>query len=447
MEAGPSGHNAVVSVRTPRALLEPLRVPGFRPLAFAYTVNELGNWLGDVALALLVYDHTGSALATALLFVATRFLPALLSPLLVARVESGRLRLVLPSIYAAEAVAFALLAILAQDFVLAPLAALAVVDGALALSGRALVRASVVALLKPKGMLRAGNAVLNIGFTAAAAAGPLAAAGAVAALGVPAALMIDAGSFLLAAVALAAARSLPNSLAADDGPRRLAARVRDGLAYVRRNGALTVVLAGQGAAFIFFSAVIPVEVVFAKATLGAGDVGYGTMLSAWGVGMLIGGSLFAVARTVQLRWLVVAGTLAIAAAYLGVAAAPSLLVACLASAVGGIGNGVQWIALVSWLQELTEERYQARVMALFESVAALMPGIGFIAGGALSDLLSPRISFLVAGVGVLVVLVGAGVLLNRIGPKPGDPGAARPRRFIRRRGDTRSTLAPPPVLK
>ena len=40
-----------------------MRLPGFRHLAGAYAVNELGNTLGEVALAVLVYDQTGSPLA------------------------------------------------------------------------------------------------------------------------------------------------------------------------------------------------------------------------------------------------------------------------------------------------------------------------------------------------------------------------------------------------
>ena len=41
----------------------------------AYTVNELGNWVGEIALAVLVYDQTGSPLATAALFLGMVFLP------------------------------------------------------------------------------------------------------------------------------------------------------------------------------------------------------------------------------------------------------------------------------------------------------------------------------------------------------------------------------------
>src|SRR5215213_10483687 len=93
--------------------LTPLGIPGFKVLAGGYSVNELGNWLGDIALAVLVFDQTGSALATALLFVGTRFVPALVSPALVARVEVLRPRMSLPLLYGADALVFAGLAVLA----------------------------------------------------------------------------------------------------------------------------------------------------------------------------------------------------------------------------------------------------------------------------------------------------------------------------------------------
>ena len=63
-----------------------MRAPGFRRLAFSYTVNDLGDTFGLVALAVLVLDQTDSALGTTALFVAARFVPAFLAPLLTARV-------------------------------------------------------------------------------------------------------------------------------------------------------------------------------------------------------------------------------------------------------------------------------------------------------------------------------------------------------------------------
>ena len=103
----------------------------------SYAVNELGDWMGIVALSVLVFDRTGSALATAALFLGTRFLPALLAPILVARVEQPPPRFALPVIYCGEAAAFGGLALLAgNDFSLAAVIVLATIDGALALTGR-----------------------------------------------------------------------------------------------------------------------------------------------------------------------------------------------------------------------------------------------------------------------------------------------------------------------
>ena len=84
-------------------LRDPLRRPAFRRLALSYAVNEMGDWLGVVALSVLVFELTGSALATALLFIGTGFLPALMTPFFVARLERPPPRFVLPAIYAAEA--------------------------------------------------------------------------------------------------------------------------------------------------------------------------------------------------------------------------------------------------------------------------------------------------------------------------------------------------------
>ena len=52
--------------------------------------------MGIVALSVLVFDRTGSAMATAGLFLGTRFLPALLAPILVAKVEQPPPRFALP---------------------------------------------------------------------------------------------------------------------------------------------------------------------------------------------------------------------------------------------------------------------------------------------------------------------------------------------------------------
>jgi MFS family permease len=390
-------------------LTDPLGRPLFRRLAASYAVNELGDWMGIIALSVLVFDRTESALATAALFLGTRFLPALFAPVLVAHAERPPPRFALPVIYCGEAAAFCGLALMAGNFSLLPVIVLAAVDGALALAGRALTRAVVATALEPTGELRAGNAVLNVAFTGGAAVGPALAGLVVAGFGVQAALLLDAVSFYAVAWILFSAGPMPQ---AEPEPGRMRERVRAGLAYIRKETVLRRLLTAQGLAFVFFAAVLPVEVVYAKETLGTNDTGYGLMLASWGFGMVLGSLIFARIREASLAYLLFFSTLAVAVAYLGLAVAPTLAAACLASVVGGAGNGIQWVAAISAVQELTVENMQARVMSVLESIGAAMPGIGFAVGGLIAALATPRLTFFVAGSGVIAIVVLMAPLLG-----------------------------------
>jgi MFS family permease len=409
-------------MRSPR-LTDPLRRPAFRRLALSYAVNELGDWMGIVALSVLVFEQTDSALATTLLFLGNFFFPALLAPLLVVRVERPPPRFVLPAIYAGEAVAFGALALFAGNFSLAAIVAIAAIDGVLALSSRALTRAVAVAMLQPEGELRPGNAILNIAFTGGAAVGPALAGGVVAAFGVQSALLLDAVSFYLIAWILLTAGRLPQ---AEPEPGALLRRLRAGFGYIRRTAILRRLLTAQSIAFVFFAAVLPIEVIYAKETLGAGDAGYGLLLGSWGGGMVLGSIVFAALRRAPLPALLLFSTLAVGAGYLGMAVAPTLLVACAAAVVGGAGNGVQWVAMISSVQELTTDTMQARVMSVLESIGAAMPGLGFVLGGAIATLLDPRAVFFVAGIGVFAIVAVSIPLLGRNwaadGAVTGSPG-------------------------
>lgn len=391
------------------AITAPLRRPLFRRLATTYAINEMGDWMGIVALSVLVYEATGSALATTVLFLGTRFLPAFLAPLLVTRIERPPPRLALPLVYCGETAAFGALALLVPHFSLAIVVVLATIDGTLALAGRALTRAVVASVLEPAGELREGNAVLNVAFTAGAALGPGLAGLVVAGLGLQAALFLNAASFYLVAWILITAGKLPRAEPEEGGT---VARARAGARYLRDNKLLRRLLFAQGGAFIFFSAVIPVEVIYAKETLGTGDTGYGVMLASWGFGMLLGSLVFARARRAPLILLLGLSTLAVGAGYLGLAIAPNLAVACVASVIGGTGNGVQWVSAISAVQELTEAGMQARVMAVLESIGAAMPGVGFALGGLIAAIATPRATFLVAGLGVLAIVALIGPTLG-----------------------------------
>jgi MFS family permease len=380
-------------------------VRGFPALATSYAINELGDNLGVVALAILVLDRTDSALAVTALFVAGKFLPAFASPALTAALDGRRVSRVLPGLYVLEAGAFVGLASLAGGAFWLPLVlVLGFADGLLALTARGLSRGAIASVLLPHDALRDGNALINVVFAVMSAAGPVLAGVIVHEWGVATALWADAASFAGAAILLLlSARSLPEP--EPGGRESWRARVRDGLDYVRGHAIAGRLIAGQSVAILFFTLIIPIEVVYAKETLDSTSLGFGVLIASWGAGILLGSALFARARRANLQTLVLVSTAAIGAGYAVMAGAPTLAVACLGSVLGGTGNGVQWVAVMTALQEAVEDQYQARVAGLLESAAAAVPGVGYVVGGVVTAAVSPRMAYAVSAIGVGVVVL------------------------------------------
>jgi len=386
-----------------------LRSPRLRRIIAAYAVNRLGTWFGVVALSVAVFDHTHSALAVAALLFAGQALPALVVPAIVARVESRSGRGELSRLYLFEAAVTTALAILLWHFWLPAVLLLVALDGTAALAASALLRTEVAKAAREDAQgssvhkaERAANAALNAAFSTTFVIGPALGGVVVAAAGASAALFVDVGSFLLGAALLANLRSHVEDAAGDS----VRARLRAAWRHINEAPALRRVLAAEFAALVFIESGGPIEVTFVKATLHAGDRGLGLLLTAWGAGAVVGSVIFARLLRTHLTIVLAAGTLAIAAAYFGLAAAPSLSLACAAGLLGGVGNGLQWPSLVSVVQLLTPAQLQGRMMGAIESLGALCLAIGLPLGGVLVALSSPRTAFAIVGAGAALAAIG-----------------------------------------
>jgi hypothetical protein len=415
-------------------VFSPLQSPQLRRIIVAYTVNRLGTWFGYVALSLAVFEHTHSALAVAALLVAGQALPAFLVPAVVARVEASPRRAQLSALYVFEALATVALAVLLWHFSLPAILVLVALDGTAALAASALLRAQAAHSARDAleaglvGAVDAGehpddaqtaerkaNAALNIAFSGTFVFGPALAGVLVASAGGPAALLIDAASFLICGVMLIDLRPHVDGELGES----VRARLRAAWEYVNKVAALRTLLLVEGLALIFFAADASIEVPYAKATLHAGDRGYGLLLTVWGIGVGLGSLGFARAVRRPLGAMLSAGTLAVGLAYIGFALAPSLAVACFAGLLGGLGNGVQWASLLSAVQQLTPQALHGRMMGAVESINALCPGIGLLLGGALVAIGSTRSAFLIVGLGATATTAA----FLRIGARSGlEPG-------------------------
>lgn len=380
--------------------LAPLWLPAYRRLLSAYALAELSWGLSSVALTVLVFERTGDSLGTTALFLISLTIPALAAPGLTARLERLPTRRALVWLYVAEAAMFGALAVIAGKSPLPLVLALAFLDGAAGLAARALARASAAAILEPRGLLREGNALTNLAFGVVYMIAPAIGGLAVAQFGARTALGLTAGSFALMALVLATGPQLAGGLAPGGGWWTL---TRGALAHVRERAMARRLLTAQAVGLVFFSLIGPIEIVYAGRDLHGGPGAYGALLSAWGGGSLVGGLLYARLRHADLGRLVWIGTALVGVGYLAMAGAPSVVTACAGAALGGLGNGVQFVALITAVQEAIAEAYRARVMALLESLGAAAPGLGFVLGGAITTLANPRVTFLVAGAGAVAV--------------------------------------------
>jgi hypothetical protein len=417
-------------------LRQVLRIPTYRRLLAAYALNELAFMVGSVALALLVYGRTGSALEATAFFLFSQFAPALISPFWVARLEQLPPRVVLPALYGLEAVVFVVLAwVASDDFTVAIVLALALLDGVAAMTARALVRAETVAVTSAVGLLREGNAVANAAFSVCFMFGPGLGGALVAAAGTSAALLTNAALFALTGLTLATARGLPD---APDARTSSRGRVRAALTYAWRRPPIRGLLLLQATAVLFFTVSVPVEVVFAQHSLHAGAAGYGAILSAWGAGAVVGAAIFAKWHGRAARDLIVFGAGALGVGFVVMAAAPSLAVAIAGAAIAGIGNSVECVAVRTALQEEVEAGWMAMMMSLYEALFQSVPGAGILLGGAITALGSPRAALAVAGAGSLAITVAAWFVLAGLGSR------AQPRDDASRPGPTGDAPRPGP---
>ena len=75
-------------------------------------------------------------------------------------------------------------------------------------------------------------------------------------------------------------------------------RVRAGFDHVRSHRLTRLLVGGEALALVFFTLIVPIEVVYAEETLRTDEAGYGLLLSAWGAGVVLGSLVFLAVR----RW-------------------------------------------------------------------------------------------------------------------------------------------------
>ncbi|HEY7618583.1 MAG TPA: MFS transporter [Solirubrobacteraceae bacterium] len=362
-----------------------------RLLAGAVGLSALGDFLGFIPLALHVQERTGSGIAVAGLFIAL-WAPSVLlggaAGLLADRVESRRL---LRDVSLAQAVIATVLA-----FAFGGLAATLALTALLGI-GVAVAQPAEFALAPatagPDGVAKVNSrieAARYLGFAVGPVLGGLLAA----AGGTRIALLVNAGSFLAVALAAQAMRARREPTARE----RATDRARDGVAFLARDPVLAPVVMAALVSLLFMTASATAEVFFAKDVLHAGDAGYGTLMTLWTIGMVVGSTVVA-ARIPAARY-ATAALVAIAVQGAGLAVPTLWLVlpfALAAYLVGGVGHGAKNVVVRTLIHTRVPDELRGRAWAAYSAGRNGAEMVALVGGGLLVAAVGARWTLLAAG--------------------------------------------------
>jgi len=381
------------------------RSPSFAYLFLATAGSSFGTYLAAIALTVNVYDETKSGVWVAALLIAD-FLPIVLIGLLLGPLidRFSRRRLMIGS----DLVRFGVFA--ALPFVHGPgaVVALAAISGIATGFFLPAVYAGLPNLV-PDEELTNANSLLQTVETLAWMIGPVLGGLLLTVWGPSVPYVVNAITFAISAALVA---RIPEGKLRSEGSltRGHWRDVADGLKLVVTSRPLRTVLVVWNVVLIGAGAVNVAEVIFAKDTLGAGNLGFGVLVAASGVGLAIGSFLAAPALgKVGLRRHYVGSIALMGVGWGGAALSGSIWVAVPFVIGGAAGNGAAIICNRLLVQRGAPDQYRGRALATIMSTNYAVLGLSMAAAGVLADMFGARWVWIAAGViylfGSLVALV------------------------------------------
>jgi MFS family permease len=380
------------------------RSPSFGYLFFATAGSSFGTYLAAVALVLQIKELTESGAWIAALLIAD-FLPIVLIGFLLGPLidRFSRRKMMIAS----DLVRFGVFAVL--PFVDSPagLVGLAAVTGVATGFFFPAANAAIPNLVPEEELANANSLTVTVD-TLAMTIGPVAGALLFAAWGPTVPYVVNAVTFLVSAALLV--RISERKLRSEDPLTRGHWRdVADGVRLVARARPLRTVLVVWNVALIGSAAINVSEVFFAKDTLDAGDVGFGALVGASGVGLALGSFLAAPALgKAGLRRNYVASLVLMGVGWLAAALSPTIWLAVAFAVGGAAGNGAVVVCNRLLVQRGAPDQYRGRALATIMSSNYLVLGLAMAAAGVLTDVVGARTVLIAAG---LVFLVAALVAL------------------------------------
>ncbi|WUO26238.1 MFS transporter [Streptomyces sp. NBC_00287] len=238
-------------------------------------------------------------------------------------------------------------------------------------------------------------------------------------------LFADAATFAVLALALLLLGVRREPVPAGAKTRWLS-QVRQGVGVLSRDRLLRTAILALASAIVFTAVLSVARVFFIREDLNASDAGYGVLVTAHTVGMLLAAAL--IASRIPLYWQprVLAGAGGLMGMALFVSASvPVFAVALVGFVLTGVANSLQGLAIRNLIHARVPVDVRGRA---FDSSGAALNGAnlaGTALGGPVSSLLGGAVALQVAGAGTVAASLMASPVLLRgsaLASAPQSPG-------------------------
>ncbi len=386
---------------------QPLGEPVFRAMWTAALVSNVGTWMQNVGAAWLMTSLTTSALLVALVQTATT-LPVVLVSLpagAIGDIVDRRWLLLVVQAW-----------MLVSAVILSGLTAIGATTPWILLLltfslgfGTAFLNPTWQAIqpdLVPRKELPAAISLGAVGFNIARAVGPAVGGLILAATGAATVFFLNAVSFVAVLVVVYRWRREPTT--SELPPERLSESIYRGVRFVRNDPDLRSVLARTITFIAFASAIWALLPLLVRNQLHLGAGGYGIVLGVTGLGSAAGITVLERARKRFTTNQVVLGASVLFGLTLVVLGVTHVVAVALVAV--GLG-GLAWISVLSSLntavQTLSPEWVRARTLSVYMLFFLGGMALSSLGWGVVADHLGTPTTFVVAGVGLIVGLVGA----------------------------------------
>ncbi|GGK80501.1 MFS transporter [Sphaerisporangium melleum] len=389
---------------------EVIAIGEFRALWAGQCLSLLGDQLAQVALALLVFDRTGSPLATAAVYALTYLPPIIGGPVLAGLADRYARRTVMVVCDLVRAILVGLMAVPSMPF---PVLCVLVFCVVLLSSPFTAARAALLPEILDGDRYVAGSALQNMTNQAVQMLGFAAGAGVIAAIGAYQGLALDAVTFLASALILAVwVRRRPPPAPENGVHASMWATTKAGTRLVFGDRRLrTLVLFAWLCGFY----VLPEGIAVPYAATLGGDAREvtlitGLLMAAMPTGTVIGAFLFSrfvppAGRLRSMGWLAMLSC----APLIGCALRPPLAVVLGLWILAGVGGAYQLAANTAFVQCVPPGR-RGQAFGLVQSGLLAAQGAGILVGGAAAQVLGPEPVVALAGAAGLCVAALLAVL-------------------------------------